>query len=335
MNLNNKVFKDNRTGEVVKVIDSFENIAILENKTKIDARRLMDPNFFTEQVDPTAFFNNQNAYNSLFEKIKTIPSENIPDDNGEIRPNLGTDNSYRPIEDESAVIYGGSIEDEREELARKYGVSMDNNQSIAKQNEAFARILEDSPEVNELPTTPVARPVDDIEPPIQRVEIDRDNGTITVNGTENTTQTKASKEDPIYTMFRGVKRSVEFSLDLKLENKIPRLDFIEMMEDSYEKSIIDFLADEFMRELLKDPKSLKESIKAKIKDMVYGKPKRVVKKPAPKKPVAKTVAKRPVAKKKIVEPTIEELANNMQDHINKPTPTTTSKRTTKKETEKQ
>ena len=27
-------FKDNRTGEIVKVIDSFENIAILENKQK-------------------------------------------------------------------------------------------------------------------------------------------------------------------------------------------------------------------------------------------------------------------------------------------------------------
>jgi hypothetical protein len=326
MNLNNKVFKDNKTGEVLKVIDSFENIAILENKTKIDARRLMDPNFFTEQVDPTMFFNNQNAYNSLFEKIKTISTENIPDDNGEIRPNLGTDNTYRPIEEESAVIYGGSVEDEREELARKYGVSMDNNQSIARQNEAFAKILEDSPEVNELPTTPITEKVEDIEPPIQRVEIDRDNGTVIVNGEEKPvyTKTKETKEDPIYTMFRGVKRSVEFSLDLKLENKIPRLDFIEMMEDSYEKSIIDFLADEFMNELLKDPRSLKENIKDKIKEMVY-KPKKAV--------VKKTVAKRPPVKKTITKKTIEELANNMQDHINKPTPT--KKVRVKKEAEQQ
>lgn len=335
MSLNNRTFKDNRTGEVLKVIDSFENIAILENKTKIDTRRLTDPNYFTEQVDPASFFNNQNAYDSLFEKIKTIPSENIPDDNGEIRPNVSIDNSYRPpVEDDSAIIYG-SVDDEKEELARKYGVSMDNTQSVARQNEAFAKILEDSEELDELPTAPAPRQIVNDEPPVQRVEIDRDNGTVIINGQDTEPVYSKPKEDPIYTMFRGVKRSVEFSLDLKLENKIPRLDFIEMMEDSYEKSIIDFLADEFMRELLKDPKSLKESIKSKIKDMVYGKPKKpVAKRSTSKTPVAKTVAKRPVVKKKIVEKTIEELANNMPGHRNPPNPPSV-KKTIKKEAEQQ
>ena len=334
MSLNNRTFKDNITGEILKVVDSFENIAYLENKTKIDTRRLVDPNYFTEQVDPTSFFNNQNAYDSLFEKIKTIPSENIPDENGEVRPNISIDNTYRPDDDDSAVIYG-SIDDEREELARKYGVNLDNNQSVAKQNEAFARILEDSEELDELPTVPATKQVINDEPPVQRVEIDRDNGTVIVNGQDTEPVYSKPKEDPIYTMFRGVKRSVEFSLDLKLENKIPRLDFIEMMEDSYEKSIIDFLADEFMRELLKDPKSLKESIKSKIKDMVYGKPKKpVAKRAVAKKPVAKTVTKRPVVKKNITEQTIEELANNMPGHRNPPNPPSV-KKTIKKETEQQ
>ena len=330
MSLNNRTFKDNTTGEILKVVDSFENIAYLENKTKIDTRRLVDPNYFTEQVDPTSFFNNQNAYDSLFEKIKTIPSENIPDENGEVRPNISIDNTYRPDDDDSAVIYG-SIDDEREELARKYGVNLDNNQSITKQNEAFAKILEDSDELDELPTVPAPKQVINDEPPVQRVEIDRDNGTVIVNGQDTEPVYSKPKEDPIYTMFRGVKRSVEFSIDLKLENKIPRLDFIEMMEDSYEKSIIDFLADEFMRELLKDPKALKESIKSKIKDMVYGKPKRVVaKKPVAKKPVAKTVTKRPVVKKNITEHTIEVLANNMPGNRNTPI-----SKIVKKETEQQ
>ena len=36
LNMNGRQFKDNRTGEVVKVIDSYENIAILENRQKID-----------------------------------------------------------------------------------------------------------------------------------------------------------------------------------------------------------------------------------------------------------------------------------------------------------
>ena len=327
MSFNNRTFKDNRTGEVVKVIDSFENIAILENKTKIDTRRLMDTNHFTEQVDPASFFNNQNAYDSLFEKIKTIPSENIPDENGEVRPKVSIDTNYRPTDNDSAVIYG-SIDDEKEELARKYGINPDNTQSVARQNEAFAKILEDSDELDELPIIPEPRQIVNDEPPVQRVEIDRDNGTVVVNGTKQQNSEPVyskPKEDPIYTMFRGVKRSVEFSLDLKLENKIPRLDFIEMMEDSYEKSIIDFLADEFTRELLKDPKSLKESIKAKIKDMVYGKPKRAVAK--------KPTVKKPILKKTITEKTIEELANSMSDHRNPPTPT--KKVRVKKEAEQQ
>jgi hypothetical protein len=332
MSFNNRTFKDNRTGEVVKVIDSFENIAILENKTKIDTRRLMDPNHFTEQVDPSAFFNTQNAYNDLFEKIKTIPSENIPDENGEVRPNVNIDNNYRPpVEDDSAVIYG-SIDDEKEELARKYGINPDNTQSVARQNEAFAKILEDSEELDELPTIPEPRKIVNDEPPVQRVEIDRDNGTVVVNGQNSEPVYTKPKEDPIYTMFRGVKRSVEFSLDLKLENKIPRLDFIEMMEDSYEKSIIDFLADEFMSELFKDPKSLKESIKVKIKDMVYGKPvakRSTTKKPVAKKPVAKPVAKRTTPKTDISEtPT-----DNMPGHRNPPA--APKKTRVKKETEQQ
>jgi hypothetical protein len=129
-------------------------------------------------------------------------------------------------------------------------------------------------------------------------------------------------------MFRGVKRSVEFSLDLKLENKIPRLDFIEMMEDSYEKSIIDFLAEEFTNELLKDPKSLKERIKSKITEMVYSK--NMVKKAPVKKSVAKPVAKT-VAKRATVKKDLSETPDSIP--VNKPTATKGTR--TKKETEQQ
>ena len=49
-----------------------------------------------------------------------------------------------------------------------------------------------------------------------------------------------------------------------------------MMEDSYEKSIIDFLASEIANDLIRDPQNLKFKISEKIKDMVYSK--KVVKK---------------------------------------------------------
>lgn len=302
MNLAKKTFKDNRTGQIIRVIDSFENIAILENKEKIDTRRLLDTNLYTEQINPSEFFEStSNAFDSIFEKIRNMPTENIPDDKGEIKPSM--DDRFKPVEEESAVIYS-SIDDEREELVKKYGLGINARESVVKQNESFAKIIGEDI-VNELPLPYVQN----VEEPIQRIEVDRDERVETKNYVK-----EEKKEDPIINMFRGVKRSVEFSLDLKLENKIPRLDFIEMMEDSYEKSIIDFLATEFTNELLKDPKSLKDRISEKIREMVYKKT-NTVKKPR-KKPVKKNsrLDKTPLSKleqdAKIIKRTIKKEAES-------------------------
>ncbi len=278
MNLARKTFKDNKTGQVIKVIDSFENIAILENKEKIDTRRLLDPNLYTEQINPSEFFEStSSAFDSIFDKIRKMPTDNIPDDKGDIKPNF--DDRFKPAEEDSAVIYS-SIDEEREELARKYGLGINTKDSLVKQNESFAKLIGEDM-VNELPLPSLP----DVEEPVQRIEIDRDEDWGR-NVKQREEKREEKKEDPIINMFRGVKRSVEFSLDLKLENKIPRLDFIEMMEDSYEKSIIDFLATEFTNELLKDPKNLKERISEKIREMVYKK-KAVVKKPKRKPTIKK------------------------------------------------
>jgi len=80
MNLANKLFKNNKTGDLIRVIDSFENIAILENKQKLDVRELLNPSLYTEQIDVKNFFNNQNAYNDLAQKIKNIPTTHMKDE---------------------------------------------------------------------------------------------------------------------------------------------------------------------------------------------------------------------------------------------------------------
>ena len=297
MNLANRKFKDNRSGEILTIIDSFENIAVLENKQKIDVRKLMDPNFFTEEIDPKSFFNNQGSYNVLAEKIKKISTENITDI---IESN--TDNTYKPLINESAIIEV-SEDDEKAELARKYGI-VDNREATVKQQEAFAKILGDDGELPTLPPQPTYQSPKDST--IQRIEVNRDTEGLAVK------KPVAKQEDPINVMFRNAKKIVEFTLDLKLTNKIPRLDFIEMMEDSYEKSIIDFLAGEIANELISDPINLKFKISEKIKEMVY-------KKPVPKK---RPVKKKPVQRKTTV---VDKLKEDI-DQIVKP------KRTIKKET---
>jgi len=274
MNLGKRTFIDNSNGKILRVIDSFDNIAILENKERIDTRRLMNTELFTEQiesgtsnlitesvkfdltndqVDPSTFFNNQNAYNSLADKIKNISTESLNDD--EPTPvTVNVNDRYTPPDlDDSAIIYS-SIEDERDEISKKYNIPTD-NESLIRQKESFSKILGEDDELG-VERIEVKRDVERIE--VERIEVKRDVDEVIV-------------EDPIYIMFRGAKRSVDFNIDINIENKIPRLDFIEMMEDSYEKSIIDFISDEFTKKLISDPNLLKELISNKIRDMVYNK----------------------------------------------------------------
>ena len=259
MNLASKVFKNNITGDVVKVIDSFENIAILENKQKIDVRSLMDSNQYTEQVDPSSFFNNQSAYNFLAEKIKNIPTNMLADDDENVvRVNPYNGDGFGPVSNESAIIMS-SEEEEKAELAKKYGV-IDNNDSIQRQNQAFAKLLGEEETVTKIEVnnneeetyTIEKRPVSSIPKQV-------------------TTPVQTKKvEDPIISMFSKTKRNVDFKINIEVSNKIPRLDFIEMMEDSYETSIIDFLTDDITNKILNDPSMIRESIKSKIKQLVYG-----------------------------------------------------------------
>lgn len=237
MNISNKSFKNNITGEIVKVIDAFENIAILENRQKIDVRRLMDPNQFTEQIDPNSFFNNQIAYNELANKIKNISTDNLSDD---VSKNviINTDDSFN----EPAIIQT-TEEYEREELAKKYGIKNNNLESLKKQNEAFDKLLNGKEEVNEFL---------------------RDNVP-----TKIVNKNIVKEEDPIITMFKNVKRNVDFNINIDFSDKIPRLDFIEMMEDSYNTSIIEYLSDEFTAKILEDPSIIKDKIKDKINELVY------------------------------------------------------------------
>jgi hypothetical protein len=259
MSLANKSFKNNLTGEIVTVIDSFENIAILENKQKVNVNALMNTALYTEEIDPTSFFNNQGAYNILAEKIKSIPQDQIGDDRGEMNVS-GVERIDIPRGVEESLVTMTTEEDEKAALAAKYGIVSPPVESLQRQNEAFARILGEESQ-SELPQVP------QYQQPAQvtRVEVNREEKVEYVQPVQ-----RIEVEDPIIKMFKGVKRIVEFNINLDIKNKIPRLDFIEMMEDSYETSIIDFLAEEFTNDLLKNPETIKDMVKNKINILVYG-----------------------------------------------------------------
>ena len=276
MNLANRMFKNNLTGDIVRVLDSFESIVILDDKSRMDAKHLTNAILYTDitginenantgyntgiynpsivdEVSPDAFFNNQSAYNILADKIKSIPENMIKDDPDAGQVSIKAEDMSGSVDlvreqankTESAVIMV-SEEDERAQLARKYGATNDN--ALQKQNEAFSRLLNDEPK----------------EEVTQVFVKDRD--------VVETSQQTLSVEDPILRMFKGVKRNTNFAITLDINNKIPRADFIEMMEDSYETSLIEFLADEFTNNIINNPGFIKDMIIAKIKETVYGSP---------------------------------------------------------------
>ena len=281
----NKTYKNRVTGDIFKIIDVYQNVAITSNKEKINTNMLTDDKFFIpvssppksinesmrtpkdDSVDPNKFFSNQTTYNAFADQIKRIPMEKIPYENDSNSLRMPDSYSNLPVATNESAIIMSDPEDEVEELKRKYGaVSVDN--SIRRQNETFAKFLEDPQETQ----------TDNI----QRVEVSRDNNpepvsyqnenkTNYMNQFQNDNQAPVQRVeavDPITQMFKNVKRNTNFNLNIKITGKIPRLDFIEMMEDSYDVSIIEFLADEFTRNILNDPSVIRDKVISEIKSMI-------------------------------------------------------------------
>jgi len=285
-NVRNKKFTDVVSNKILTVNEQIENIAVLDNGQRIDVNRLLNPMYFDEYIDPNAFFNT-NTFNIFAEKIKSIPNEVLE----------------KLPENDSAIIANYDVEEEKRMVAKKYNLQQNDRQGqisakrqlellknivgeeeysndeltkminpnpIPQQNitynappqdETIIRInVEDSEEVKqEIVTTPpekirreVKQEVIQESKPILKDEV---------------------KEDPITTIFKNVKKNTDFSFSLDISEKIPRLDFLEMMEDSYEVSIIDYLASEFTKKLLTDPTLLKDKIANEIRSLIENKDK--------------------------------------------------------------
>jgi hypothetical protein len=279
MDFINKKFKNRVTGDEFTIIDQYQNIAITSNKEKINTSLLQNDKLFSEVsslstirtinesskndlIDPSRFFDSQTTYNAFAEKIKTFDTSKIRDDDSDqvnvnnLKRDLPTVNySNMTSTNESAVIMSDP-EDEIEELKRKYGATTIDD-SLKKQNETFARILDPQVDTNVQVENNI-NPVIMNEPNTQRREVYQE-------------QSISQSIDPVTSMFRNVKRNLDFKINLKIDGKIPRLDFIEMMEDSYEISIIDFLAEEFTNKLLSDPSIIRNRVKEEINNMIHKK----------------------------------------------------------------
>jgi hypothetical protein len=243
LNLEGKFYED-KSGTVVKVNTIDGNIAHLDTGSRIAVERLLDNNFFTEQIDPNSFFDRAPSYlNDINSQLTTLDTNNISDN--------AAPSQVKVIEQAEDSMKTVTIQPDDIEARKK------------EMMENAARIREKSLAANEA-----------IEKSIN--EHNRNLDGVTVEGVAKPIQMQQQAyvpptpvEDPIYAMFSQVKRSANFSVNVKLSEKIPKKDFIKMWEDSYEVSIIDYLVDEFTEKLLKDPTMIKDQVRKALKAYVY------------------------------------------------------------------
>lgn len=253
--MKNRKFKDLSNDKIVKVTDQFEDIIILDGKSKIRINQLLDKRLFEEYVDPSSFFNNEGLLSTFTEQIKKIP---LDDWNNRIpAEEMGYDsNQINTMSMNESVVMPYDPEIEKQELLRKAQTVYNTNNTnllLQKQKETLKHILDDDDTIEINQNLPNQNQISQ-QPPKEIIKQQ-------IN--------EEIRMDPILEMFKNVKRNTSFKIDFTVENKIPRVDFIEMMEDSYNTSIIEFLAQEFTDDILRDPNKIKEKIKKKLTDLVY------------------------------------------------------------------
>jgi hypothetical protein len=274
----NKKFTDLQSGRVVQVTDQFEDIVILDGKTKIKMNKLLDNRLYDEYIDPMNFFRNEGLANAFAEKIRQLPND-VPQQHQEkfdsprqLLNNYG--NPYDYVDDSPAVL-PYDPEEEKQQLIMKAKKMFDNRQNQASsQLDKFKDILGDD-ELNDLNDEVNTKDYNNSET-FEDIEIPQKPNPVRMENIANQSvstppQTQQQSMDPIIQMFRNVKRNTDFNIKFEINNKIPRLDFIEMMEDSYNTSIIDFLAEEFTNQILLNPQIIKNRIKDQIVLMLHKK----------------------------------------------------------------
>lgn len=271
----NKKFTDLRSNQVVKVIDQFEDILIFDDKRKVKANELLNSNVYQEYIDPEEFFRRDtivNPFRILADKIRNSTEQKNLERSTEFENNIGTNTTvgheditipYDEEEEKRILIEKAKkiFEKNAQEEARKQRTKIEN--IMRDRNDM---LQEDPMSMGQESNLSFSNDLNNIQKlsndnRFMRTEEDNSNGTFVATKI-------TSSDDPIIQMFRNVKRNTDLNFTIKLSNKIPRLDFIEMMEDSYNTSIIDFLAEEFTNTILQNPDRIKDKIMNEIKSLV-------------------------------------------------------------------
>lgn len=298
-------FKNGR-GEILTVIDVDSDIAILADDQRISINRLLDDKHyrpagrvtvpitskanenasFNSDQAPDIFGNSNNRYGNLLNQIRNQVDKNP------FGMESGSDHSLTSFRMVEPTVELGNTEmsfnnDENsiEEAKRRMIENQKRlRESIEKQSQSVSKYLDDEAVQPNLPT------YEEADRTVSLVEYDNNNRQVESANINESSFLR--KDNPAYQMFRNVKRSVPFKMNLELSKLLPKKEFIQMWEESYEISMIEYLAEEFLRELLNNPENLKIQIISKMNEQIFPKKSVVKKTPAKKKAIKQPSAKK-------------------------------------------
>jgi hypothetical protein len=281
MDLKGKKFV-NYNGKVGVVKDVYENITIFEDGTRVDTSILMNPKYFTlipsgpvrdannilkqplveqisvdrDKIDPNSFFNQR--YSIAQEAEGQYPAQRQFE-------------SYN-VDNTGATTHFDE-EAEKEEILRRNRHLMEQRDiQVAKQANNFkggivGKILEEEGIKIENVMVPPS-------PELYQEQIARGTSAVQINSVMNNNNvTSNSFMDPMIALFKRTKMNTDFKINLDINNKIPNINYIKMMEESCDISIIEYLATEFTENLLKNPNQIKDKIVDELRKLIEPKEK--------------------------------------------------------------
>src|ERR1035437_8836939 len=170
----NKSFTSNLDGSTVKIIKEIDPIIMqLDNGNRVSITRLKDPTFWTENIDPSQFFERDSKiYESFVNTIKATPDSMKESREGTIIKESGvygdkTPASYKNTpEDINVPVYNQDPEEEKRALLKKY-TGNSNAQAVVAQAEKMREYLDEDEIHVRLPP-----PVQVKEEPIVQVQVE-------------------------------------------------------------------------------------------------------------------------------------------------------------------
>jgi hypothetical protein len=112
--------------------------------------------------------------------------------------------------------------------------------------------------------------------------------------------TNVPPQNPANSFLHQLKKNHKVTLNLEIDENIPKPDFIKMMDENFNNGVLDQLVTEIVDKYLRNPTILERAVKQKLEEIVYGKKKITTPKrrtSTPKKKTQSKAEKSPAVKK--------------------------------------